>query len=72
MKYIFFATLLCAGIVFGKAKLVEKFSWKQLEFEWPSEQAEKAAISKGQYVPENNLPLGLERWNDKLFITVPR
>lgn len=72
MKYLFFTTLLCAGIILSKAKLVEKFSWKQLEFEWPSEQAGKEAISKGQYVPENNLPLGLERWNDKLFVTVPR
>ncbi|XP_011197217.1 protein yellow [Bactrocera dorsalis] len=72
MKYLFFATLLCAGIISCKAKLEEKFSWKQLEFEWPNAQAEQEAISKGQYVPENNLPLGLERWNDKLFVTVPR
>ncbi|XP_004533855.1 protein yellow [Ceratitis capitata] len=74
MKAHFFATLLCMGIVFCtiEAKLEEKFSWKQLEFEWPSEEAEKEATSKGQYVPENNLPLGLERWNNKLFVTVPR
>ncbi|XP_053959654.1 protein yellow [Anastrepha ludens] len=74
MKCLVFSILLCAGTIFcsAVAKLEERFSWKQLEFEWPSEQAEKEAISTGHYVPENNLPLGLERWNNKLFVTVPR
>ncbi|XP_067621168.1 protein yellow [Eurosta solidaginis] len=74
MKLICFTAVLFVSIIFYKAeaKLAEKFSWKQLEFEWPSEEAEKEAISSGRYVPENNLPLGLERWNNRLFVTVPR
>jgi len=72
-------TLLLLGIVldltgnfFANAKLEERFSWKQLAFDWPSNEAEQEAIKSGRYIVENNLPLGVERWNNKLFITVPR
>lgn len=54
------------------AKLVEKYSWKQLVFDWPSNEAEQQAKTSGHYIPENNLPLGIERWGDKFFVTVPR
>lgn len=54
------------------SKLAEKYSWKELSFAWPSEEARQAAIKSGQYVEAHNLPLGLEVWRDKLFITVPR
>lgn len=30
------------------------------------------AIASGEYVQANNLPVGLEIWRNKLFITVPR
>lgn len=54
------------------AKLEQKYQWKQLEFDWPSEEEKLDAIRTGRYKPENNLPLGLDVWRDKLFITVPR
>ncbi|KRT79351.1 hypothetical protein AMK59_8594, partial [Oryctes borbonicus] len=50
----------------------ELFAWKQVDYAWPTSQAREQAIQKGIYIPENNLPLGLERWKDKMFITVPR
>lgn len=53
-------------------KLIEKFAWKQLTFDWPSGEAEQEAIKSGRYIPENNLPLGVEKWNNKIFVTVPR
>lgn len=53
-------------------KLEEKFSWKELEFAWPSEELKQEAIKSGKYIESNNLPLGLDVWKDKLFITVPR
>lgn len=52
--------------------LKEKFKWKQIEFEWPSEDVKQSWLSSKKYIPENNLPLGLERWNNKLFLTIPR
>ncbi|XP_076266424.1 L-dopachrome tautomerase yellow-c [Rhynchophorus ferrugineus] len=53
-------------------KLEDVFTWKELPFAWPSEEAKNAAISEKDYIPENNLPLGLARWKNKLFVTIPR
>lgn len=54
------------------AELDELFAWKELEFNWPNEAIKQESIKKGAYIPENNLPLGIGRWKDKLFVTVPR
>ncbi|KAI4456295.1 protein yellow-related [Holotrichia oblita] len=48
------------------------FHWKQLDFNYPSDDERQEAIRKGVFVPENNLPLGLEVYGDRLFVTVPR
>lgn len=53
-------------------RLREVFSWRQVDFAFPDQQTRQAAIASGEYVQANNLPLGLEVWRDKLFITVPR
>lgn len=53
-------------------KLEQKYRWKEVSFAWPSEAAKDEAISSGRYKISNNLPLGLDVWKDKLFITVPR
>lgn len=58
--------------VASATKLQEKFSWKELSFSWPDEQTKQEAIKSGSYVESHNLPLGLDVWKDKLFITVPR
>lgn len=63
--------LACVDFAFT-AKLQEKFKWKEVSFAWPSEQAKEEAITSGRYKAENNLPLGLDLWKNKLFITVPR
>lgn len=48
------------------------FEWKQVDFEYPSNEARQEAIDNRDFVPENNLPLGLEVYGDRLFITLPR
>lgn len=53
-------------------KLVERFSWKQVDFDFPDERSRMEMIKNGVFIPENNLPLGLERWKNKLFVTLPR
>lgn len=70
-----FLVVLSVFAVFGSiqsAKLQEKFQWKELEFSWPTEEARQSFLDSKRYIPENNLPLALEVWKDKLFITVPR
>lgn len=58
--------------VLSASNLQEKFRWKQVDFEWESAEAKELALRSGAFVPENNLPLGIERWQNKLFVTVPR
>lgn len=53
-------------------RLREVYSWRQVDFTFPNQQTRDAAIASGEYVQANNLPLGLDVWRDKLFITVPR
>lgn len=53
-------------------KLEQKFRWKEVQYAWPSEAAREEAVTSGRYKVENNLPLGLDIWKDKLFITIPR
>lgn len=54
------------------AKLENILAWNELPFVWPNQETKDAAIKSGEYIPANNLPLGVDRWQDKLFITVPR
>lgn len=54
------------------AKLEEIFNWKYIDYNWPTEYSKEQAIFNEQYIPENSLPIGLEVWKDKLFITVNR
>jgi hypothetical protein len=48
------------------------FQWRALDFEYPSEEIRQYAKFTKDFVPENNLPVGIEVWRNKLFVTVPR
>ncbi|CAK1579916.1 unnamed protein product [Parnassius mnemosyne] len=48
------------------------YEWKQLDFEFPTTEARQQAIENGSFIPENNMPMGVEVSGDRLFITVPR
>lgn len=43
-----------------------------MDFDFPDYASRRKSINSKEFIPENNLPLGLDVWNDKLFITVPR
>lgn len=53
-------------------RLKELFYWKTIDFDFPDEATRNKAIESKEYIRDHNLPLGLERWHDKLFVTVPR
>ncbi|XP_051161772.1 protein yellow-like isoform X2 [Leptopilina boulardi] len=55
----------------GPAMELEYF-WKTVDFEYESDEARNRARFEGSYIPENNLPLGLEVWEDRVFITLPK
>lgn len=75
MKHIAFVAVVCAVfyIEFSLAAILqEKFAWKEVDYAWESESQKEEAVTSGRYIVENNLPLGLDIWRDKLFITIPR
>ncbi|KAG7302690.1 hypothetical protein JYU34_012640 [Plutella xylostella] len=48
------------------------YKWKQVDFEFPTPQHRHHALVTGKYVPSNVLPLGLEVWGSRVFLTFPR
>lgn len=48
------------------------YQWKMVDYEFTSNEHRQNLINDGDFKPENNLPLGLEVYGDRLFITVPR
>ncbi|XP_072942429.1 L-dopachrome tautomerase yellow-f-like [Epargyreus clarus] len=68
MFYLIYLLLLVPGVW---CLLPPKFQWKTLDFAWEG-QARDSAIKSGAYIPENNMPAGIARWKDRLFITIPR
>lgn len=46
--------------------------WKYLDFEYDSYQRRQQAIAKGEFDPKNNLPLGIDVYGERIFVTTPR
>ncbi|XP_011214781.3 protein yellow [Bactrocera dorsalis] len=67
------ATLLCL-IAHAQAtyKLQERYSWTELDFAFPNPGLKRQALASGDYIPQNALPVGMEHWGNRLFVTVPR
>ncbi|KAL1494199.1 hypothetical protein ABEB36_009833 [Hypothenemus hampei] len=67
--------LLIAIMIFAPLtanKLNISYQWKILDFDFGSVEKRQAAIQEKSFVPENNLPLGLEVYKTRIFVTVPR
>jgi hypothetical protein len=61
--------LLIAPFVSAVGDLRVAYRWKQIDYEWPSNDTKRLFPD---YKREDNLPLGLEVTNDRIFVTVPR
>lgn len=53
-------------------KLEEVYHWNLVDYDYPDDTSRNNAIESKNFIPENNVPLGLDVWKDKLFVTVPR
>ncbi|XP_016948849.1 protein yellow [Drosophila biarmipes] len=53
-------------------KLQERYNWNQLDFAFPNARLKEQALASGDYVPQNGLPVGVEHFGSRLFVTVPR
>ncbi|XP_066994513.2 dopaminechrome tautomerase [Anabrus simplex] len=52
--------------------LREVYGWSELDIFFPDPSLREAAILSGNYIPANNLPLGIEVWGDRIFIALPK
>ena len=48
------------------------YQWKQIDFEYPNIDERQAAITNLTFISENVIPVGLEVYKNRLFITLPR
>ncbi|XP_065370767.1 protein yellow [Calliphora vicina] len=56
-----------------KTKLFEIVNeWKYLDFEYLTYEQRRRAIENREFIPENNLPLGIDFYENRIFITTPR
>lgn len=46
--------------------------WNYLNFTWPNGEVYRTAVSKGLYVPENNIIAGIKHFGENFYITLPR
>lgn len=49
-----------------------KYSWNTVDFTFPSPEARQEAIDAGKFIPVNNLPLGIETYKGRTFVTLPK
>jgi hypothetical protein len=64
--------VLCVGLSSAQLKLQERYNWRQLDWVFPNPALRERLIASGDYIPRNGLPVGIERWQNKLFVSVPR
>ncbi|XP_054276546.1 protein yellow-like [Macrosteles quadrilineatus] len=69
---VIFVVSICNTVLGEQSTFVERFAWKSLDFDFGEDWVAEAALSQKLFQPENNLPVGIEVWRNKLFITVPR
>ncbi|XP_041978085.1 uncharacterized protein LOC121732309 [Aricia agestis] len=48
------------------------YRWKQIDFAYSSEQERQTAIQNGDFIQPNVVPLGIERWKNRVFVSTPR
>ena len=48
------------------------YQWTFVDFAFDSPVERQVAIETGEFVQENNLPLGIEVYKDRLFVTLPK
>ncbi|KAH8298694.1 hypothetical protein KR018_006897, partial [Drosophila ironensis] len=56
----------------SESKIETINEWKYLDFDYPTFVDRQRAIRNGDFVPKNNLPLGIDKYSNRLFITTPR
>lgn len=71
MKMLGVLFISCIAVISAQNfKIVHE--WKSIDYDFLNDTMKREYLSSGKYVLENNMPLGLHIWKNKMFITVPR
>lgn len=49
-----------------------KYQWKTIDFNFTSAEKRQDAIDKQTFIPNNVIPIGLDVYKDRLFLSFPR
>lgn len=49
-----------------------KYQWKEIDFQYPTLEEHRNAIDNQTFIPQNVIPVGLEVYENRLFVTLPR
>lgn len=49
-----------------------KYQWKTIDFNYESAEKRQEAIDKQTFIPSNVIPVGLDVYKDRLFLSMPR
>lgn len=67
------AAIVAIALIDGaRCSLQVKYQWKQIDFAYPSADDRQNAIDNLTFIPENVIPVGLEVYEHRLFVTLPR
>jgi hypothetical protein len=72
MLNLFVLLVAASSSVLAHDNLKVIYQWKQIDFEYPNIGERQAAITNGNFIQENVIPVGLEVYKDRLFLTLPR
>lgn len=61
-----------ASEVIPGSKLKVHYLWKTVDFVYPNSTSRQEAIDNGDFIPENSHPLGVDVWQDRIFVTFPK
>lgn len=61
-----------ASLVSANDNLSVAYEWKELDFAYRSAQDRADAITSGEFLAANVIPVGLEVFKHRLFLTLPR
>lgn len=64
--------LMLANLAFCNDNLRVAYQWRQIDFEYRNEPDRQAAIESRSFIPQNVIPVGLEVYRTRLFVTLPR
>lgn len=61
-----------ASLVAANDNLSIAYEWKEIDFAYRTQQDRADAIASGEFVAANVIPVGLEVYQHRLFLTLPR